>query len=164
MELACRGGEGEGVGGDGAVEREGGAGDGSAAEWAEVHAGAGVGEAGEVALEHGDVGEEPVGEEDGLGALEVRVAGHDGVACWASAWVRSASTQSRRPRVVASMASRTKRRMSVAICSLRERPVWSLRARAPISLVSSSSTKWWMSSACGAEATMAAPIWALDVS
>ena len=32
------------------------------------------------------------------------------------------------------MASRTKRRMSVAICSLRLRPVWSLRARAPISL------------------------------
>ena len=73
--------EGECVGGDGAVERERGAGDGSAAERAEVHARAGVGEAGEVALQHGDVGEEPVRDEDGLGALEVRVAGHDGVDC-----------------------------------------------------------------------------------
>ena len=44
---------------------------------AEVHAGAGVGEAREVALEHGDVGEQPVGDEDWLGALEVGVAGHD---------------------------------------------------------------------------------------
>ena len=56
-----RGGEGEGVGGDGAVEGEGCAGDCAGAEGTEVHAGAGVGEAGEVALDHADVGEEPVG-------------------------------------------------------------------------------------------------------
>ena len=86
------GGEAEGVGGDGAVEREGGAGDGSAAERAEVHAGAGVGEAGEVALEHGDVGEEPVRDEDGFGALEVGVAGHDVASPLASARVRRASS------------------------------------------------------------------------
>jgi hypothetical protein len=75
------GGEAEGFGGDGAVECEGCAGDGSAAERAEVHAGAGVGEAREIALDHADVGEQPVGDEDGFGALEVGVAGHDVVAC-----------------------------------------------------------------------------------
>ena len=63
---------------DGAVEREGGAGDGSGAEGAEVHAGAGVGEAAEVALKHADVREQPVRDEDGLGALQVGVSGHDG--------------------------------------------------------------------------------------
>ena len=62
------------------VKREGGAGDGSGAERAEVHAGAGVGEAGEVAVEHGDVGQQPMGDQDGLRALEVGVAGHDGLA------------------------------------------------------------------------------------
>ncbi len=71
----------EGAGGDGAVEGEGCACDGSGAERAEVHALAGVGEAGGVALDHADVGEEPVGYEDGLGALEVGVGGHDGFAC-----------------------------------------------------------------------------------
>ena len=68
-------------GGDGAVEGEGCAGDCAGAEGAEVHALAGVGEAGGVALDHADVGEEPVGYEDGFGALEVGVGGHDGFAC-----------------------------------------------------------------------------------
>ena len=67
-------------GSDGAVEGEGSAGDGSGAERAEVHALAGVGEAADVALDHADVGEQPVGDEDGLGALEVGVGGHDGFA------------------------------------------------------------------------------------
>src|ERR1700748_2369747 len=62
----------------GAVKSEGCAGDGSGAEGAEVHARAGVGEARIVALEHGDVSEQPVRDEDGFGALEVGVAGHDG--------------------------------------------------------------------------------------
>ena len=70
-------GEAEGLRGDGAVEGEGGAGDGSAAERAEIHASARGLEAVDVALEHADVGEEPVGDEDGFGALEVGVAGHD---------------------------------------------------------------------------------------
>ena len=71
----------EGAGGDGAVEGEGCTGDGSRTERAEVHASARVGEAAGVALDHVDVGEEPVGYEDGLGALEVGVAGHNRFAC-----------------------------------------------------------------------------------
>ena len=140
MRVGGWGGEAEGAGGDGAVEGEGCAGYGSAAEGAEVHAGAGVGEAGEVALDHADVGEEPVGDEDRFGALEVGVAGHGVLAGGFGEGDEGVVAQAMRPSVVASMASRTKRRMSVAICSLRLRPVWSLRARAPISRVSSSST------------------------
>ena len=64
----------------GAVEGEGCSGDGSGAEGAEVHALARVDKAAGVALDHADVGEQPVGYEDGLGALEVGVARHDGFA------------------------------------------------------------------------------------
>ena len=53
--------------------------EGAAAEGGDVEAGAGVGEAGVIACEHLVVGEGPVGEEDGLGALEVGVAGEDDV-------------------------------------------------------------------------------------
>ena len=74
------GGEAEFACGDGAVEREGRAGDGSGAERAEIHAGACVGEAAEVALEHGNIGKQPVGDQDRLGALEMGVAGHHLVA------------------------------------------------------------------------------------
>ncbi len=63
-----------------AIEAEGCAGDSTGAEGAEVHAAACVEEAGVVTFEHGDVGEEPVGYEDGFGALEMGVAGHDGFA------------------------------------------------------------------------------------
>ncbi len=73
--------EAEGAGGDGTVEGEGCACDCAGAEGAEVHALAGVGEAAGVALDHADVGEEPVGYEDRLGALEVSVGGHGRFAC-----------------------------------------------------------------------------------
>src|SRR6185437_10832574 len=60
---------------------EGSSGDGSRAEWAEVYALASIDQAAGVALKLADIGEQPVGDEDGLGALEVRVAGHHGFAC-----------------------------------------------------------------------------------
>lgn len=66
-------------GGDGvAVEVDGGACEGSGAEWGDVEAFAAVGEARFVALQHFDVGEEVVACGDGLSALEVGVAGDDG--------------------------------------------------------------------------------------
>ena len=68
------------VGGDGvAIEGEAGAGEGSAAEGAEVDASAGLLKAFEVAEEHLEVGEAVVCPEDGLGPAEVGVAGDDGV-------------------------------------------------------------------------------------
>ena len=62
-----------------AVEGQGGPGDGAAAEGADIHAGMAIPEAFAVALEHLDVGEEMVGEVDGLGALEMGVAGDDDI-------------------------------------------------------------------------------------
>lgn len=65
--------------GDGcAVEVDGGSGEGSGAEGADVEALASVGEAADVAGNHLDVGEEVVADGDGLAALKVGVAG-DGV-------------------------------------------------------------------------------------
>lgn len=79
VEAVCGGGGEVEVLGEGiAVDGVGRSGEGSGAERAEVDAGAGVSEAGGVTGEHGLVGEGPVGEEEGLGALEVGVAGDDG--------------------------------------------------------------------------------------
>ncbi len=61
---------------DGAVEREGGSGDGSRSERAEIEAGAAIFEAGDVAEDHLDVSKEPMREEHGLGALEMRIGRH----------------------------------------------------------------------------------------
>jgi len=63
-----------------AVENDGGPGDGAGAERHDIHALAGVADAFEVALEHLDVGEQMVGEEDGLGALKMGIARNDQVA------------------------------------------------------------------------------------
>ena len=54
--------------------------DGAGAERHRIHAGAGVAESTGVAVEHFDIGQKVVGKKDRLGALEVRVARHDGVA------------------------------------------------------------------------------------
>src|SRR5207248_678607 len=62
------------------VDGEGGAGQGGGAEGQDIEAFAAVGEALAVALILFDVGEEVVGGEDGLSALQVRVAGQDEVA------------------------------------------------------------------------------------
>src|SRR5688572_17893464 len=61
------------------IERDGGAGDGAAAERADVGAIEAIFHAAAVALEHFAIGEEVMGEEDGLGALQMRVAGNDDV-------------------------------------------------------------------------------------
>jgi len=71
--------EAELLGDGGAVEVDGGAGEGTGAEGADVEAMATAGEALAVALDHFDVGEEVVSGGDRLAALEVGVAGHDGV-------------------------------------------------------------------------------------
>ena len=62
-----------------AVDREVGAGEGGGAERAATHALVEVGEAREVAFEHPEEGHHPVGEEDRLARLHVRVARHDHV-------------------------------------------------------------------------------------
>lgn len=84
-EVAVGGGV-DGIAGDGfeaefagdhfAVEGVGGAGEGAGTERQDVGATAAIGEALAVAEEHFGVGEEVVAEGDGLGALEVGVAGH----------------------------------------------------------------------------------------
>ena len=66
--------------GDGAVQCEGCAGNCAGAERAEVEARTAIGEARGIAQNHFNVGEQPVGHVDRLGALQVRVAGHEGVA------------------------------------------------------------------------------------
>ncbi len=65
------------------VEGEGGAGEGAASQGEDAGALGGIGEAVVVAFEHFHVGEEVVGEVDGLGALEVGIAGQEsiGVLC-----------------------------------------------------------------------------------
>ncbi len=68
------------AGGDSAIEREGGAGDGSGAEGAKAEAVGAILETRRVAEQHFDVREEPVGDEDWLGSLEVGVGGHNGFA------------------------------------------------------------------------------------
>ena len=74
------GGEAEIAGERLAVDREGRAGERGGAERQHVGAGGAGGEPLAVALEHEHVGEQMVGEHDGLRALHVRVAGHRRVA------------------------------------------------------------------------------------
>ena len=66
------------LGDEDAIQRQGGPGDGTAAERADVHARVAIPEAFAIAFEHpGDVGEEMMGEIDRLGALEMGVAAAD---------------------------------------------------------------------------------------
>ena len=71
--------EAEQLGDEHAVERQGGAGNRAAAERADVHARVAIPEPLAIAFEHLDVGEQVMREIDGLGALQVRVAGNDDV-------------------------------------------------------------------------------------
>ena len=107
-------------------------------------------EAPRVAAEHPEVGEQVVGEVDGLGALEVRVAGHRPVevALGEREQRRAQRVQPRRAR--ASAWARVNRTRSVATWSLRERAVWSLPPTGPTSSVSRRSTAMWMSTSSGA--------------
>ena len=67
------------LGGEGAVQRVGGAGQRAGAQRAlRVHAGRGILKALQIAQQHPGIGHQRVAEGDGLGALQVGVAGHDG--------------------------------------------------------------------------------------
>ena len=71
--------EAEEPGDQGAVQGEGGAGEGAGAQRTEVDAAIAGEQAGLVAFEHFDIGEQMMGERDGLGALQMGVAGDDDV-------------------------------------------------------------------------------------
>ncbi len=155
MTVGCGSGEAEFARGDGAVEREGCAGDGAGAERAEVHARAGVGEAGEIALDHADVGEEPVGDQDRLGALQVGVGGHDRFAGCRSARSMRASAQcfeavERGVDGVAHEEAHVGGDLLVAAAAGVE-----LQGEVADVLRQQSSEKWWMSSALGASVASA---------
>ena len=82
---------------DRAVERKRRARHGARAKRALVDTRGTITQARGIAKNHFDVGEKPVRDEHRLGALKVRVAGHDGVAC-CLACSTSAFAQEREPR------------------------------------------------------------------
>ena len=99
-----------------------------------------------VARQHPDVGEQVVGEVDGLGALEMGVARQRPVEVGLGGGDRAPASAPRRPRSPPAAASRVKSATSVATWSLRERAVWSLPPTGPATSVSRRSTAMWMSS------------------
>ena len=103
-----------------------------------------------VAAELPEVGEQVVREVDGLGALEVRVAGQRPVevALGERRAARAISAAQQLLRAAAAWA-RTNSATSVATWSLRERPVWSLPPTGPTISVSRRSIAMWMSSSSG---------------
>ena len=127
---------------------ERGAGDGTGAERAIIQSRRAVIQAIGITQYHLDVGQHPMGDKHGLGALHVRVSrASDGIAGLPSFAPRRASAHVVRASTTCPIWERTYRRRSVATCSLRERPVCSLRPRSPMRSTRDSSTKWWMSSA-----------------
>ena len=97
-------------------------------------------------------------EVDRLGALQVGVAGHRPVAVGLGEAAAAAPSPRAQRRIARREAALTTIAMSVATWSLRERPVWSLPARAPISSPSSRSIAMWMSSSDSSKAKPGASI------
>ena len=106
-------------------------------------------EAAAVARQHLVVGEQVVREQHGLGALQVRVAGQDGVARGGARPSPGRAGAGRGRRRIAAHSARSQRRRSSATWSLRLRPVWSLPPTGPISSVRRRSIAMWMSSSAG---------------
>ena len=77
--VAADGGETEVSGERGTVDGIRRAGEGGAAEGHDIGAGQSIAQAAGVAFRHFNIGEQVMGEKDGLGALEVSVAGQDGI-------------------------------------------------------------------------------------
>ena len=111
-----------------AVDAERVTGEGAGAEGGLVDAFCGFAEAGEIVREEGGVGEEEVGPADGLGALEMGVAGHEDGDFGFGARGQDAEDGRRDGIQWRGASSRSHSRMPVATWSLRERPVWSLPA------------------------------------
>ena len=96
------------------------------AERHHVDARAGVRQAAPIALEHLDIGEQMMGEQDGLGALEMGVAGQHGIVPRVRHDPRARAGAHARPEEMASISSRQiEARRSVATWSLRLRAVCS---------------------------------------
>ncbi len=146
--VGCGRGEAELAGGDGAVESEGCAGDCAGAERAEVEAGGAVLKARDVAEGHLDVGEKPVGDEDGLGALEVGVAGHDGFAGAGGLGDKSAGPGCERVDDAGDFGADVEAQVGGDLLVAAAAGV-ELEAEGADRSTRASSTKWWMSSAVG---------------
>ena len=102
-------------------------------------------------------------EVDGLGALEVRVAGHRPVEV-ALGEVDAASPAARAARRAPPSAwARVNSARSVATWSLRERAVWSLPPTGPTIAVSRRSTAMWMSTSSGSNGKLPVLELALDL-
>ena len=112
--------------------------------------------------EHPDVGQQVVAEVDGLGALQVRVAGQRPVEVRARRRRAARASGPRRARTASSAASRTNSATSVTTWSLRERAVCSLPPTGPAISVRRRSIAMWMSSSSVAEREAAAAQLGLD--
>jgi len=138
--IGCRRDEAQFARDEAAVECERGAGHCARAKRAVVKVGAAIPKALGVAENHLNVSEKPVRNQHRLGALHVRVAGHDGVAGGVGLQNEGIGPCGERFNDEADLLANVERR-SVAICSLRLRPVWSLRPSEPTRSTSASSTK-----------------------
>ena len=119
------------AGGRLAVDRQARPGQGAGAERALVGARVRVLEAAVVALEGRAPGEQVVGEGDGLRALHVRVAGHEGSGVPRGEVAQRVEGVEQAPRASIE-ALRSQSRRSRATWSLRLRPAWRLRPTSPI--------------------------------